>query len=163
MSLNRPSWLMPALTIAVTMAVFGGVMLYLSPDRASALDDTAPAGGSLIVAADETNTCANICRSGSNVCVSASACEGGSCTVEECLEACEELGISCSQECVNACTGNGECSGVCISGGQCTGVCTGGSGECSGDCTGDGQCNGGGNGACKTDVSSSCGGGCRLR
>ncbi len=161
MSLSRPSWLMPALTIAVTMAVFGGVMLYLNPDRASALDETAPAGGSLVVAADDTNTCASICRSGSNVCISASACQGGSCTVEECLEACKELGVTCSQECVDACTG--ECTG----GGQCTGVCTGGDGECSGDCTGDGQCagicTGDGNGACKTSSSTSCGGSCRLR
>jgi len=125
MSLNRPSWLMPALTIVITMAVFGGVTLYLNPDRASALDSAAPATGSLTVAADKTTTCANICRSGSNVCVPASACAGGACTVEECLKACEEVGITCSQECVTACTSNGECAGDCSGAGQCGGICTG--------------------------------------
>jgi len=134
MSLNRPSWLMPALTIIVTMAVFGGVMLYLNPDRASALEDTAPAASSLAVAAEKTNTCASICRSGSNACISASACTGGSCTVEECVDACENAGVTCSQECIEACT---------------KGACTG-----SGNCSVDGQ------GACTLKSTTSRGSGC---
>jgi len=148
MSIRRPSWLLPALSIVVTMLLTGGVFLYLNPDRASALDDATPTGSSLAVAATEgEGDSATVCPSGSNVCISASACAGGSCTTQQCIEACEEAGVECSEACVAACT-NGSCSG------DCTG---------DGTCIGDGTCKGDGKGGCVSSASSSKSGGCCSR
>ena len=125
MSDRRTSWLLPALSIIVTMLVTGGVLLYLNPDRASALDDVLPTGGSLVVAAAESGRdCAFDCRSGSGVCGSSLQCAGGSCTAEDCMKACAEAGVECSPERVAACIANGDCSG----GGACV---TNGKGGCA--------------------------------
>jgi len=126
------------------MVVTGGVLLYLNPDRASALEDAAPTGSSLVVAATEgEDESATVCPSGSNVCISASTCAGGSCTVEECVAACEEQGIECSEECVAACT-NGDCTS-------------------DGTCSGGGTCKVDGNGGCVSSSSSPKSGGCCSR
>lgn len=162
MSSRLPSWLLPALSVVVTMLVAGGVMLYLNPDRASALDDVAPAGGSLVLAAaEDEDGCAAVCRSGSNVCLSASSCAGGSCTVEECVAACEGLGIECSEECIAACT-NGACTGGSCTVEECVAACETAGVACTEEriaaCTGSGQCSG--SGACASVTAPARSGGC---
>ena len=157
MSNRRTSWLLPALSIVVTMVVTGGVLLYLNPDRASALDDVVPTGGSLVVAAAESGIdCAFDCRSGSDVCGSSLQCAGGSCTVEDCVKACDEAGVACSEECIAACT-NGACTGGSCTVEDCLKACDEAGVKCSAErvaaCT-NGACSGGG--ACVTDGKGGC-------
>jgi hypothetical protein len=167
---RHASWLLPALSIIVTMVVTGGVLLYLNPDRASALDDVVPTGGSLEVAAAESGVdCAFDCRSGSGVCGSSLECAGGPCSVEDCLKACDEAGVACSEECIAACT-NGACTGGSCTVEDCVEACNKAGVECSPeriaacianrDCSGGGACVTDGKGGCAPVVASPRGGGC---
>ncbi len=150
MSSTRHSWFLPLLTVVTTMVATGAALFYLNPAPANALDDAAPAGSSIVLAtAEKPEDTTSVCRSGSNVCVSASLCSGAACAVEECVSACERVGIECSEECTKTC-GEGGCSGECSTDSGCSGVCAGG-GSCSGS------------GACKTVVPSSTSSGCCSR
>ena len=94
MSSTRHSWFLPLLSVVITMVATGAALFYLNPAPASALDDAVPASGSIVLAAtSDSGDAASVCRSGSNVCVSASLCSGGACTVEQCITACKDAGI----------------------------------------------------------------------